>query len=70
MIGNPTALTATSVTQAAYNTYVQGTGAFVVGVNLDIFSGNSSKSMAGLNLSIGNSFVIQSYKLLMLIGIF
>jgi hypothetical protein len=63
VIGNPaTALTATSVTQAAYNTYSQATGSFVVGISLDVFSGQSSKFLGGLNLSIGNSFVIQSYK--------
>ena len=63
VIGNPgTALTAASVTQSNYNAYVRATGSFIAGLNLDIFSGQSSKSMAGLNLSIGNSFVIQSYK--------
>ena len=61
--GNPgTALVAAGVSQSLYNAYVQATGTFVAGLNLDVFSGNSSKSMGGLNLSIGNSFVIQSYK--------
>ena len=63
VIGNPgTALVAAGVSQSLYNAYVQATGSFVAGINLDIFSGNSTKSMAGLNMTVGNSFVIQSYK--------
>ena len=63
VIGNPrTALAAAGVTQANYNAYVRATGSFVAGINLDIFNGQSSKSMSGLNLSVGNSFIIPSYK--------
>lgn len=60
-IGAPAALNI-NFNQATYNTYVQTTGTFVAGLNLDIFSGTANKSMCGLNLAVGNNFIIQSYK--------
>ena len=62
VIGNPATALTIPIDQDEYNTYVQATGTFLAGINLDIFSGQSSKALAGRNLSVGNTFIIQSYK--------